>query len=117
MKKSARRKLLNLESRIWNYGLKSMDQLRSLMMGYFQEDKIVEKYFNINTTKASKDFTDMTTLHKNAYMRPFEAAVTTDGRDIYARAIKRWTVSRPIWNNQTFIHRENWVPICSKILS
>ena len=35
MKKSARRKLLNLESRIWNYGLKSMDQLRSLMIGYF----------------------------------------------------------------------------------
>ena len=31
----------------------------------------------------------MTTLHKNAYMRPFEAAVTTDGRDIYARATKR----------------------------
>ena len=33
-------------------------------MGYFWEDKIVEKYFNINTTKTSKDFTDMTTFQK-----------------------------------------------------
>ena len=46
------------ESRIWCYRSKSMDQLRSLMMGYFWEDKIVEKYFNINTTKTSKDFTN-----------------------------------------------------------
>ena len=44
--------------------IKEMDQRKSLMMGYFWEDKIVEKYFNINTTKTSKDFTDMTTLQK-----------------------------------------------------
>ena len=55
------------ESRIWYYRSKSMDQLRSLMMGYFWEDKIVEKYFNINT-KTSKDFTDMTTLQKKKKM-------------------------------------------------
>ena len=73
-----------------------MDQLRSLMMGYFWEDKIVEKYFRINAIKTSKDFPDMTTLHKNAYMRHFEVAVTTGGMDIYTRATKGWTVFQPI---------------------
>ena len=73
-----------------------MDQLRSLMMGYFWEDKIVEKYFRINTIKTLKNFTDMTILHKNAYMRHFEAAVTAGGMDIYTRATKVWTVFQPI---------------------
>ena len=31
--------------------IKEMDQLKSLMICYFWEDKIVKKYFNINTTK------------------------------------------------------------------
>ena len=49
----------------------------------------------------------MTTLKKkNAYMRSFEAAVTTGRMDIYARAPKRWKVFQSIWSNQTFTHRE-----------
>ena len=44
MGKSARKKLFLEEYRIWNYGLKSMNQLRSLMMGYFCDDNKIESY-------------------------------------------------------------------------
>ena len=106
------------ESRIWCYRSKSMDQLRSLMMGYFWEDKIVEKYFNINTTKTSKDFTDMTTLQKKkkkAYMRHFEATVATGRMDIYGRVTKSFLAN--IEQSNTHTPRKNWVLVCSKILS
>ena len=43
--KSAKKKLFLNESRIWNYGLKRKNQLRSLMMGCFCDDNKVESYY------------------------------------------------------------------------
>ena len=73
------------------------------MFGYFGIDGVIEKYFCVDSTNPSKDFTATTNDQKNYYMRHFEVSSDLVGgsRIIYARAARRWIILQPIWNKQT----------------
>ena len=73
------------------------------MFGYFWIDGVIEKYFRVDSTNPSKDFTATTNDQKNYYMRHFEASRSLAGGNgiFYVRATRRWTVLQPMWNKQT----------------
>ena len=61
------------------------------MFGYFWIDDIIEKYFALDSTNPSKDFTATTTDQKIYYMRHFEVSSNLVGGNgiFYARASRR----------------------------
>ena len=60
------------------------------MFGYFWINDIIEKYFALDSTNPSEDFTATTTDQKNYYMRQVEASSDLIGRNriFYARATR-----------------------------
>ena len=73
------------------------------MFRYFWIDGVIEKYFCVDSTNPSKDFTATANDQKNYYKRHFEASRNLVGGNgiFYVRVIRRWTVLQPMWNKQT----------------
>ena len=92
-KKTTKQLFLDI-SRMLNNSTSTMDRphLRSFLFGYVWNDDVIESYFNINLTEPSKDFTSITILQNNLYMRHFDTTNNAGvGADFYCKTMDCFT--------------------------
>ena len=92
---------------MWSFVVDRIErkQLTDYHFGYFFHTNIIEPYFCVNLTKASKDLTGLTSLEKNQYMKFFDNSDITSKCFLYHRNAKShpWTILQSIHGNQITI--------------